>query len=78
MLDKEFQWYLENQDTLVQKYEGKYIVIINQTVVGSYSSKAKAYFESQKIHPLGTFLIQLCEKGTDAYTQTFNSRVTFA
>ncbi|GAB6393870.1 MAG: hypothetical protein MdMp024_0182 [Bacteroidales bacterium] len=78
MLDKEFQYYLTNQSDLVKKYEGRFVVIIGEEVVGNYESYEQALFESQKKHELGTFLIQECTAGEDAYTQTFHSRVTFA
>lgn len=77
MLEKEFQYYLDNQDELVQMYNGKFLVIKNQKVIASYDSEEDAYFESQKEHELGTFLIQKCTPGNDAYTQTFHSRVSF-
>ena len=78
MLKKEFNWYIVNQDELVKKHNGKFIVVVNETVVGSYTTKAKAYFESQKKYTLGTFLIQFCESGAESYSQRFSSRVTFA
>ena len=76
-LEKEFKYYLDNQDELVQKYDGKSLVIIGEKVVGSYDTNEEAYFESKKKYKLGTFLIQFCEKGEDSYTETFNSRVSF-
>jgi len=78
MLDKEFQFYLDNQEKLIEKFNGKYIVIIDEAVVGSYDDEKQAYFESMKSYEPGTFLIQYCEPGTDSYTQVFHSRVTFA
>lgn len=77
MLEKEFQYYLDNQDKLVQQHNGKYLVIKGQEVVDAYDSDEEAYFGSQKKHELGTFLIQLCNKGDSAYTQKFHSRVSF-
>lgn len=78
MLEKEFQYYLDNQDFLVKQYEGKFIVIKDQQVTGAYDSQGEAYTESAKKFALGTFLIQLCAPGKEAYTQTFHSRVSFA
>lgn len=78
MLEKEFKYYLDNQKELVKKYNGKFIVIIDNEVVGDYGSYDEALFESCKKHELGTFLIQECTEGEDAYTQTFHSRVIFA
>ena len=77
MLEKEFQYYLDNQTELVKKYDGKYIVIIGNQVIASYNSNEEAYFESLKQYQVGTFLIQHCTPGSDSYTQTFHSRVAF-
>ncbi|MDR0971069.1 MAG: DUF5678 domain-containing protein [Bacteroidales bacterium] len=77
MLEKEFKYYLDNQDELVKKYNNKYIVIVGEEVIGAYDSDADALFETEKTHQLGTFLIQKCTPGPDDYTQTFHSRVAF-
>ena len=78
MLEREFQYYLDNQEELVSKYSGKFIVIKGNEVIGVYSSEVEAYRETQKSTPLGTFLIQHCKPGKESYTQTFHSRVIFA
>ena len=78
MLDKEFQYYLDNQNDLVKKYNGRFIVIVGDNVVGDYDNHEQALYNSMSKYELGTFLIQKCTKGTEAYTQTFHSRVTFA
>ncbi len=67
MLSEEFEFFIQNQDQLVRRYEGQYIVIKNQEVIGSYPSEWKAYTEAIKTHTLGTFLIQKCEPGPSAY-----------
>lgn len=77
-LEELFNYYLNHQDVLVEKYNGKYIVIINNAVVGAYDSEADAYFEAEHKYGLGNFLIQYCSKGDEAYTQTFTTRVIFA
>ncbi len=77
MLEKEFNFYLNNQDKLVQDYEGKYLVIIEEEIVGVFNSDEEAYFESEKKYEAGTFLIQFCEAGDNSYTQSFHSRVSF-
>lgn len=76
-LKKDFQYYLDNQNELVKKYSGRYLVIKDCKVVGDYSAEGDAYFDSVEKYGLGNFLIQYCTSGTDAYTQTFTSRVTF-
>lgn len=77
-LQEMFQFYLDNQNELVKQYDGKYLVIKDNAVVGVYNTEAEAYFESEEKYGLGNFLIQLCTEGNEAYTQTFSSRVIFA
>lgn len=79
MLDKEFQYYIDHQQELLKEYEGKYIVVKDCDVVGSYTSMEDALTDCIKrgMEP-GTFLVQKCSKGDADYTQTFHSRVVFA
>jgi len=76
-LEKEFQYYLDHQNELVEKYNGKVVVIKNCNVIGVYDNELEAVRETRKQHELGTFLIQKCEPGEDSYTATFHSRVAF-
>lgn len=76
-LEKEFKYYLDNQDELVKKYNGKYIVIKNQKVIGSYTTEFGAIKKTSQKEKLGTFLVQKCEPGEDSYSQMFHSRVMF-
>jgi hypothetical protein len=76
-LEEEFKFYLNNQEKLVEKYNGKFIVIKDRNVIGSFDSEIAAYEETQKFHDLGTFLIQYCSPGIESYTQTFHSRTVF-
>lgn len=78
MLDTEFKYYLNNQDKLVQEYNGKYIVIKGEEVIAAFDNEGDAYFNTSKDHEVGTFLIQYCEPGDGSYTRVFHSRVHFA
>ena len=79
MIEKEFKYYLENQNDLVKKYNGRFLVIVDQKVVGDYDDSEKAYIDSKEKYELGMFLIQKCSPGEDAYTQHFYTpRVVFA
>ena len=77
-LTKEFEFYLKNQEKLVEKYDGKVIVIKNCKIIGTYETEIEAVNETSKTEELGTFLVQKCEPGTESYTQMFHSRVSFA
>jgi hypothetical protein len=79
MLKELFTWYLSNQDRLVKKYNGKYLAISGNKVVGSYDSDWQAVSETEKKHPLGTFIVQKCTPGTEAYTiNCFSPNIAFA
>jgi formyltetrahydrofolate synthetase len=76
-LRTEFDYYLAHQNELVKKYNGKFIVIKNQAVIGDYESELEAVKKTAQEHELGTFLVQKCEPGSESYTQMYHSRVTF-
>lgn len=77
-LKKEFEFYLENQTELVKKYNGKFIVIKNSQVIGTYDNELQAIEKTMEKHELGTFLVQKCEPGDESYSQTYHSRVIFS
>jgi hypothetical protein len=76
-LEREFDYFLENQDELVRKYRGKFVVIKDQKVLGAYDSEFEAIQQTAKTHEVGTFLVQPAEPGSESYTQVYHSRVTF-
>ncbi len=76
-LKREFEYYLAHQPELVEKYNGRFIVIKDQTVIGDYDDQIAAVRETSKKHKLGTFLVQKVSPGNLDYTQTFHSRVAF-
>jgi hypothetical protein len=73
-LRKEFDYYLAHQDELVAKYDGRVLVIKNESVIGDYASEPEAIAATSKIYPMGTFLVQRCTPGTDSYTGVYHSR----
>lgn len=77
MLQEQFNYYLDNQIDLVKKYNGKFIVIKDKSVVGVFDTEIDAYNDSVKKYEMGTFLIQECKPGEESYTQTFRTRVIF-
>ena len=67
-LDKLFEWYLANQENLVDQYNGKYLVIKDNAVVDAYDSEDDAFFQASEKYGLGNFIVQLCTPGQEAYT----------
>lgn len=73
MFDTELKYFIAHQEDLVRQYRGKALVLRGEHVVGAYGSPLEAYLAAQKEFPLGTFMIQPCEPGPEAYTVTINS-----
>ena len=76
-LESEFEYYLANQDAIVEKYNGKFVVIMGKHVVGAYPNELDAVNDAKEKYGLGTFLVQLVSAGADEYTEVFHSRVAF-
>ena len=76
-LEKEFDFFVNNQKKLAKEYRGKYIAIKDNKVLGAFDSLPEAVRETSKHEEVGTFLIQKCGASEKAYTQTYHSRATF-
>jgi len=74
----ELNYFIANQEALVEKYDGKILVLIGEEVVGAYNTLLEAYIEAQKQYALGTFMLQKCISGPDAYTVTISTQGLFA
>ena len=73
ILKMEFDYYLAHQEEMVEKYDGSFIVIKDQQVIGNFDSDATAVIQTERIHPLGTFLVQRVSAGKEAYTVSIAS-----
>ena len=58
MFEAENQFYEENREFLREKYLGKAIVIIGETIIGAYDNIGKAYKETLKTRKPGTFCLK--------------------
>jgi len=77
-LDQELDYYIKNQREIVEKYRGQVVVIHEQSVHGAYPDELTAVREARKSFKPGDFLVQKVEPGSDSFTQTFYSRVSFS
>lgn len=75
ILKKQLDYFTSNQEELVKKYSGKFLVIEDEKVQGVYNSETEAYTDAINKFEEGTFLIQYCLSGEGVYTQSFLSRV---
>lgn len=73
--DEELGFFIEHQDELVRQHRGKVLVLKGCKVVGVHKTALEAFLAAQKEYELGTFMIQPCEPGPDAYTVTISSNV---
>jgi hypothetical protein len=73
MFEEELKYFITNQNELVEKYGGKVLVLQGRKVLGAYPNLMEAYTTALKEHQPGTFMIQKCEPGPDAYTVTIAS-----
>lgn len=75
---KNFDFYIEHQPELVKKYNGEYIVIVNQAVVGHFKTIEEAFNDaSKKYHP-GEFLLHQVGEGVENYTTTISRIGSYA
>jgi hypothetical protein len=72
-LQRNLQWYIANQQELAAKYNGKILLIVDQTLIGAFDSMEEAYTTALKTYELGTFTLQPCSPGPDSYTLTLYS-----
>lgn len=74
-IDKNYNFFLENEQNLNKEYNNKFIVISNEKVVFSHSDMNEIIKYIKKL-AAGTYIIQKC--GTDCDNiQMFHTRVTF-
>ncbi|MFH0796727.1 MAG: DUF5678 domain-containing protein [Candidatus Omnitrophota bacterium] len=76
-LEKEYGYFLKNKENLLKLFPNKFIVIIDDEVVGNFDSQEKALKKAFKKYTLGTFLIQKVSKDESDTTQRFFSMVYF-
>ena len=72
---EELDFFISNQEDLVRDFQGKFLVLKGKKLLGVYPDALSAYIETQKEHPAGSFMIQPCIPGPEAYTVTITSTV---
>ncbi len=75
---EDFKWFVENHDSLVNLYKDKFIVIKDKKVLASTDTVEQGIDKAFDLGlELGSFIVQLCTEGDEAYTQKFYSRAIF-
>jgi hypothetical protein len=78
MFENELNYFISNQKNLVSKFQGKVLVIKDSEVVGVFENALDAYLDAKSRFELGTFMIQPCIPGPEAYTVSIASHEIFA
>lgn len=76
-LDREYQYYIDNQDELAKQYSGRYLVIKDKSIKGAYETEIEAYQKATEQFDLGTFLIKPCLPKAADKPQIFHTRAYF-
>ena len=66
--DDDLEYFKENQEELVKKFDGKQLVIHERDVVAAFDTVGEAFDFGCKTYGAGNFSIQRCVAGESAYT----------
>lgn len=62
---------------LRQKYEGKFVVIYNESIWGVFDSFKDAYYKAKEELPLGSFIVQQCVDQSQVINHFYSNNVVF-
>ena len=65
-------YFIEHQNELVEKYNGKCLLMRGAEVVGAFDSMNDADIEGVRLFGDGNFSLQNCVPGKEAYTYWIN------
>lgn len=79
LLQSNFNYYLQNQAQFVEQYVGKFLLIKDRSLNSTFETASDALrYARNNNYEMGTFIIQECLPGEEAYTQVFRHRVSFS
>jgi hypothetical protein len=67
-LKKNLDWYIANQKELAKNYNGKILLIVDQSLIEAFDDMTKAYMHASKSYAAGTFTLQPCSPDPESYT----------
>ncbi|HVT60979.1 MAG TPA: hypothetical protein VHR45_21630 [Thermoanaerobaculia bacterium] len=73
--EEELTYFIAHQAELVAKHEGRTLLLRGPEVVGVFDSPLEAYLDGKKRFAAGTFMIQPCLPGPEAYTVTLTQEL---
>jgi hypothetical protein len=76
--ESDYKYFIDNLKSLYKQYGGRFLVIKDGAVIGSYTTFSDAFYATAKTEKLGTFIIQECVDDPEKLVQHFQSNVAFA
>lgn len=73
-LKRQLDYYKAHQAELVERYEGKVLVIHDEKVVQAFDDRTAAYQFGKRNFEPGSFFLIKCTPGNEEYTATYTSR----
>ena len=68
MQSADFEWFKSNMSALYDEYGPAFLAIKDQTVLGAYETYGQGVRSTMENEQLGTFIVQRCGQGEEAYT----------
>ena len=77
MFEKDLDYFIANQTDLVAKYQSKTLVIKDCKVLEVCDTPLAAFVKATETYEPGTFMIQPCMSGSNAYTVCISTQEIF-
>ena len=68
MQSADFEWFKANIDALYDQYGSAFLAIKDRTILGVYETYGEGVRSTMEDEQLGTFIVQRCGQGEEAYT----------
>jgi len=66
-MKEDYIWFKNNYQSLQEKYGNAFLAIKNKQILGVYSSYGEGVEVTAKSEPMGTFIVQECNRDFYAY-----------
>ncbi len=69
--EDDYQWFLDNRDSIINGHEGKSVIISSKRIIGYYANDEEAYNAAKKLN-ISSYIIQQClpAEQTDLFYHT--------
>lgn len=76
-LQKEYDFFNKNYAQLIETYQGKYVIISNESVKSAFENELDAYIYGTQNFGVGSFILKHCLELQNQILQTYNNRIIF-